>query len=118
MPINKIIPSCRLESTLNKQLELLKAGGAHLFLKETLHGVEKEGLRVDSTGQLSQKPHPQGLGSALTNSNITTDFSESQLELITPVYQAPETALQFLRDLHCFVYDHLDDERGMEGSKL
>ena len=105
-----------MESPLNRQLELLKAGGAHLFLKETLHGVEKEGLRVDGTGQLSQKPHPQGLGSALTNSNITTDFSESQLELITPVYKEPETALQFLRDLHCFVYSHLDDELIWAGS--
>ncbi|NNK56191.1 MAG: glutamate--cysteine ligase [Desulfofustis sp.] len=105
-----------MESILNRQLKLLAAGGAHLFLKETLHGVEKEGLRVDSTGTLSQKPHPQGLGSALTNSNITTDFSESQLELITPVYKDPETALQFLRDLHCFVYSHLDDELIWAGS--
>jgi glutamate--cysteine ligase len=97
-------------------LELLKAGGAHLFLRETLHGVEKEGLRVDRTGRLSQKPHPQGLGSALVNSNITTDFSESQLELITPVYQNPENALRFLQDLHCFVYSHLDDELIWAGS--
>ena len=105
-----------MESTLNTQLDLLKAGDAHLFLKETLHGVEKEGLRVDSAGQLSQKPHPHGLGSALTNSNITTDFSESQLELITPVYKDPETALAFLRDLHGFVYSNLDDELIWAGS--
>ncbi len=101
---------------LNRQLELLASSGAHLFLKETLHGIEKEGLRVDTSGGLSQKPHPQGLGSALTNSNITTDFSESQLELITPVYKDPETALQFLTDLHCFVYSHLDDELIWAGS--
>ena len=105
-----------MKSTLNRQLDLLKAGDAHHFLKETLHGVEKEGLRVDSTGQLSQKPHPQGLGSALTNSSITTDFSESQLELITPVYKDPETSLTFLRDLHGFVYSHLDDELIWAGS--
>ena len=105
-----------MESTLYRQLELLKAGGTHIFLKGTLHGVEKEGLRVDSTGQLSQKPHPPGLGSALTNSNITTDFSESQLELITPVYQDVETALQFLSDLHGFVYSHLDEELIWAGS--
>jgi glutamate--cysteine ligase len=97
-------------------LELLAAGGAHLFLKETLHGVEKEGLRVDSSGALSEKPHPEGLGSALTNSNITTDFSESQLELITPVCKDPEAALRFLRDLHCFVYSHLGDELIWAGS--
>ena len=46
-------------------------------------GVEKEGLRVLPAGHLALTPHPQALGSALTHASITTDYSESLLELIT-----------------------------------
>ena len=51
-------------------------------------GIEKEGLRCDAQHLLSQTPHPAALGSALANSWITTDFSESLLEFITPVSTA------------------------------
>ncbi len=105
-----------METVLEKQLEQLVAGGAHKFLVHTLHGIEKEGLRVDHSGRLSRKPHPEELGSALTNGSITTDFSESQLELITPVYSSPGEALTFLQDLHRFVYAHLDEELIWAGS--
>jgi len=46
-------------------------------------GIEKEGLRVLPSGHLALTPHPAALGSALTHPHITTDYSESQLELIT-----------------------------------
>jgi glutamate--cysteine ligase len=46
-------------------------------------GIEKEGLRALATGSLALTPHPAELGSALTHPHITTDYSESQLELIT-----------------------------------
>ncbi len=96
-----------MKSLLKKQLEQLISNGTHVLLKGAMHGIEKEGLRVDCSGVLSQKPHPEGLGSALTNSNITTDFSESQLEIITPVFEDPGTAIQFLENLHGFTYSHL-----------
>ena len=105
-----------METVLEKQLAQLVDSGAQQFLRHTLHGIEKEGLRVDYSGSLSRKPHPEPLGSALTNGSITTDFSESQLELITPVYRRPEAALAFLGDLHRFVYAHLDDELIWAGS--
>jgi glutamate--cysteine ligase len=105
-----------LKPVLQKQLDQLASSGAHLFLKGAMHGIEKEGLRVDRSGQLSQRPHPEGLGSALTSSNITTDFSESLVELITPVYADPETAIDFLKDLHSFTYCHLGDELLWAGS--
>ena len=41
-----------------------------------LRGIEKESLRITPDGTLSQRPHPQALGSALAHSSITTDFSE------------------------------------------
>ena len=101
---------------LKKQLELLESSGTHYLFKGVLHGIEKEGLRVDYSGELSQKPHPEHLGSALTNSNITTDFSESLLELITPVFEDPGSAIQFLEDLHRFIYCNLDEELIWAGS--
>src|SRR5207344_7486 len=52
-------------------------------LRGMRRGIEKESLRVLPTGALALTPHPLALGSALTHARITTDFSESQLELIT-----------------------------------
>ncbi|HCG70603.1 MAG TPA: glutamate--cysteine ligase, partial [Gammaproteobacteria bacterium] len=79
-------------------------------LNALLRGIEKESLRVRADGALSQRPHPQGMGSALTHRAITTDFSEAQLELITGVHASPEAVLQELSDVHVFVQKHLGDE--------
>ncbi len=54
--------------------------------------------------------HPRALGSALTNEHITTDFSEALIELVTPAFTQSWELLQYLLDLHQFVYRHLDDE--------
>ena len=81
----------------------------HLFSGGYI-GLEKESLRVNSRGEISNKPHPASLGSALTNPYITTDYSEALLELITPPQQGVITAYEYLTKLHQFVYQHLDDE--------
>ncbi len=73
-------------------------------------GLEKESLRVSKAGTLAQTPHPEVLGSALTNPYITTDYSEPMLEFITPPFADVCDALDFLRDTQQFVYDNLDDE--------
>lgn len=73
-------------------------------------GVEKEGLRVDRNGFIAQTPHPEALGSALTHPRITTDYSESLLELITPVCRSTTEMLHALRETHRFVQMHLGDE--------
>ncbi|MFC4260657.1 glutamate--cysteine ligase [Marinobacter lacisalsi] len=75
-----------------------------------LKGAEKEGLRVDRNGYIAQTPHPVALGSALTHPRITTDYSESLMELITPVCRSTEEMLASLRDIHWFVHQHLGDE--------
>ena len=67
-------------------------------------GVEKEGLRALENGALALTPHPTPLGSALTHPHITTDFSESQLELITGAPRDVEACLQELRRVHQFVH--------------
>ena len=52
-------------------------------IKSIRRGIEKESLRVRPDGSLAATAHPAGLGSPLTHPQITTDFSEAQLELIT-----------------------------------
>ncbi len=79
-------------------------------LRGGLKGVEKESLRVTPEGRLAQTPHPSALGSALTNEIITTDYSEALIELVTPTFTESWQLLQFLCDLHQFVYRHLGDE--------
>lgn len=73
-------------------------------------GLEKETLRVNRDGKIAQTPHPPALGSALTHPYITTDYSEALLEFITPPFPSLRQALQFLCDIHRFVYAKLDQE--------
>ena len=73
-------------------------------------GIEKESLRVRRDGSLVATPHPAGLGSPLVHPQITTDFSEAQLELITGVHSDVETCLEELAHIHQVVYRHLGEE--------
>ncbi|QPF76162.1 glutamate--cysteine ligase [Roseateles sp. DAIF2] len=73
-------------------------------------GVEKESLRALPEGKLALTPHPAALGSALTHPHITTDFSESQLELITGVHGDAEVCLAELREVHQAVYQALHEQ--------
>ena len=72
-------------------------------------GFEKENLRVVNSG-LSQRAHPDSLGSALCNHFITTDFSEAQLELVTPPFNDKIKGLNFLEDIHHFVSCNIESE--------
>ena len=77
-------------------------------------GIEKEGLRALSNGSLALTPHPQALGSAFTHSRITTDFSESQLELVTGVHPSVQACLDELGEVHQFVHRALTSQTNQE----
>ena len=79
-------------------------------------GVEKESLRVTTDGMLSQQPHNSAWGSALTNSYITTDYSEALPELITPVSNDRAAPRRWLSDIHKFIYKDMNDEVLWAGS--
>jgi glutamate--cysteine ligase len=79
-------------------------------LRGIRRGIEKESLRVRHDGSLALTPHPVALGSALTHPRITTDFSESQLELITGVHATVEDCLEESTRTHQFVYRSIGDE--------
>jgi len=73
-------------------------------------GIEQESLRVRPDGMLADTPHPPGLGSPLTHPFITTDFSESQLELRTDIHTGVDACLAQLTQLHQLAYRHIGDE--------
>jgi glutamate--cysteine ligase len=59
---------------------------------------------------LVDTPYPAAFGSALTHPHITTDFSESQLELITGIHADVEQCLAQLTEIHQIVYRNIGDE--------
>ena len=77
-------------------------------------GIEKESLRALPGGGLALTPHPSALGSALTHPHITTDYSESQLELITGVQPSVDAALAELTEIHQATYRAMGCEPGDE----
>ena len=88
-----------IKNLFNKQ-ELLKGN----------FGIEREGLRVDFNGKLSKIPHPEVFGEKMYNPYITTDFSESQLELITPTFSTIKETYNFLNALYDIVAMEIKDE--------
>src|SRR5262245_44168389 len=81
-----------------------------VLLQNMRRGIEKESLRVRPDGTLATTPHPQAVGAALTHANITTDFSEALIELITGVHDRASPCLEELEHIHRFVYRHIDGE--------
>ncbi|MGD8174089.1 glutamate--cysteine ligase [Vibrio sp. TRT 21S02] len=81
------------------------------IFKQFGRGVERETLRYHQDGYLAQTPHPKELGSAYSNQWITTDFSESLLEFITPVSNDIDELLSQLEDIHHFTQTKLGEEK-------
>lgn len=81
---------------ITRRLAALPAGA----LAGLRRGIEKESLRANADGSLALTPHPAALGSALMHPHVTTDFSESQLELITGVHGSIAACLAELREIH------------------
>ena len=79
-------------------------------LRGISRGLEKESLRATADGSLSMRPHPRALGAPLTHPRITTDFSESQVELITGVHEDIETCLAELTETHQITLADIDGE--------
>ncbi|MFT4243660.1 MAG: glutamate--cysteine ligase [Acidovorax sp.] len=97
-----------MSTTLKDRLAAIAPGA----LGGIRRGIEKEGLRVLPGGGLALTPHPAALGSALTHPLITTDYSESQLELITGVHQGVQDCLHELTEVHQFVHRTLKEQGG------
>ncbi len=97
-------------SVFQHRISLLATADFEEALATSKIGLEKESLRMSPEGGISQTSHPKSLGSALTNPQITTDFSEALMELITPPCDSITEVIQTLDDIQNFVYRRLDNE--------
>ena len=74
------------------------------------YGIEREGLRVTNEGKLALTPHPKVFEKKICNPYITTDFSESQIEVITPTFNSVEECYNFTNVLYDIVAQEIGDE--------
>ncbi|QEN03638.1 bifunctional glutamate--cysteine ligase GshA/glutathione synthetase GshB [Thiospirochaeta perfilievii] len=81
-------------------------------------GLEKENIRVDSNGKLALTQHPLGLGNKIEHPYITTDFSESQVEVITPPCKSMDEAYFMLENLHDIVTENLEKDEYLWPSSM
>lgn len=95
---------------LKNRLDLLAQNSGSKLLTGITRGIEKESLRVTPEGKLAHSPHPTSLGAALTHPQITTDYSESLLEFITPPSTDASEVLQTLENIHRYTYRQIGNE--------
>lgn len=65
---------------------------------------------MDPEGRLALTPHPKAFGNKLENPYIQTDFSESQVEMVTPSFDSIEETYNFLEALQDIVSLELNEE--------
>lgn len=98
-------------SMLNREfLQFMVVNDLHKDILRGNFGLEKENNRVDGNGKLALTPHPKAFGSKMENPYIKTDFSESQVEMITPVFETIDETYLFLETIHDIVTLELKDE--------
>jgi glutamate--cysteine ligase len=100
--MSRQLPCSKRTTTINESLQPLLILG--------LKGIEKESLRINRKGSISSSLHPIQLGAAPTHPNITTDYSEAFLELITLALSDGTEMLTSLTDLHKYVCVNINDE--------
>jgi len=99
-----------LYKEIQQKLADINKAGQGARLADRRIGLEREALRVNQRGSISQTAHPAGLGSPLTHPSITTDYSEALLEFVTPPLDSIEAVMSCLGDIQGFVYTQLQDE--------
>lgn len=95
---------------MNTIEKIIKENSLGLDIKKGRFSIEKESLRVNENGELALTNHPKFFGDKIKNPYITVDFSESQIEMITPTESSVEKAYDFLRNIHEIVATNLKDE--------
>ena len=83
---------------MSKINHILQNSPRDIPILQATFGLERESLRINSdTHKLAQSPHPECLGSRDFHPYIQTDYSEPQIELITPIASSTAEALRFLQ---------------------
>lgn len=94
----------------SEMLKLFSYADKSRLLAEGKFGIEKESQRITSSGDLALTPHPSVFGDKIENSRITTDFSESQIEMITPPFTSVEEAYNSLEQIRMEVDNSIKNE--------
>lgn len=77
--------------------DILRQSKPSLPILQATFGLERESLRIHQDNhRIAQTPHPSQLGSRSYHPYIQTDYSEAQLELITPVALSTKEARRLL----------------------
>ncbi|PIC79776.1 bifunctional glutamate--cysteine ligase/glutathione synthetase [Sporosarcina sp. P18a] len=74
------------------------------YVLKARYGIEKEGQRVDLDGHLATTDHPANIGMGDEHPYIQRDFSETQMELITPVLNTLDELFDYLSGIHDVAY--------------
>lgn len=99
-----------MQININKDVtDVLKQINGHKHLFKGQFGLEKEMLRTMSDGKLATTKHPEVFGKKDYNKMITTDFSEQQLELITPPCESIQEAYNYMYDITSIVENSIDE---------
>ena len=91
-----------------KLLDLILENNLERKLIKSNFGLEKENLRVDREGKLALTKHPEIFKE--DNPYIKRDFSESQVEMVTPACKSIDEVYDFMENLHNIVTTSLKDE--------
>lgn len=94
----------------DKLISFLKENNDGKYVSMGEFGIEKENLRVNKSGELVLTPHPAVFGDKKLNPYIQTDFSESQVEVITPVHRSIREVYENLENLTDIVNNNIGDE--------
>ena len=89
--------------------KIAQAGSAQDWLS-MLHGIERENLRIDADCHLSKRSHFEALGVSPNDETFTLDFSESQLEIVTPPHTDITRLLNHLQQLTDQAYQKIMPE--------
>ncbi|MEC5423768.1 bifunctional glutamate--cysteine ligase GshA/glutathione synthetase GshB [Virgibacillus sp. C22-A2] len=79
------------------------------YLLKARYGIEKEGQRVDLSGKLTKTDHPKSISTRDEHPFIKRDFSETQMELITPVTETLDELFNYLAAIHDVAYRSMGD---------
>lgn len=79
------------------------------YLLKARYGIEKESQRVDLLGNLSKTEHPKNILNIDQHPYIQRDFSETQIELITPVTETLDELFNYLEAIHNVAYRSMGD---------
>lgn len=99
-----------MKNDFNNIIKLIQNDKLANRLLEGKFGVEKENVRVDQDGKLALTPHPEALGDKNSHPYITTDFSESQVEMVTPPLETIAELSDFIATLHDIVTENIGEE--------